>query len=295
MFDELGTVYMPDISASYYSNLLDAFPQDSVVNIIPYSPSGSALSAVQQSLQGTKTVFWPGVAATAYLTTQTGSTSNKNFQTGSLRFENINQSSIIYYNTTASYIFITGSTGDATTLTASTTWGNIMVENALYNSLLPDLYPNSQWYQIASTESFNNRAGFNSTNMLVLPSPYIVDTSAMIFSSSIPQFPDLVRIQNVSAGTYQYCAIKTSNISYLANDPSIKLSTPISSSYFGADGTINNITLLRLTPIADQLICNFAKALGNSGEGFILPNYPSPLFIKNFPEMVENFANKNLI
>ena len=303
MFDELGTIYTPDISASYYSNLLDAFPQNSSVNIIPYSPSGSALSTVQQSLQGIKTVFWPGVAATAYLTTQSGSTSNNNFQTGSLRFENLDQSGIILNNTTASYIFNTGS-GDATTLSASITWGGIMEFNAAYSSetflINPIEYPQNQYYQIASTESFNNRAGFNSTTMLVLPLPYVAETSPGIFySSPVPQFPDLVRVQNTSLKQYQYCAIESSTMyltPFLSPDSSsIKLSTPISSSYFGASGTINNITLLRLTPVADQLLCNFSKALGNSGEGFILPNYPSPLFIKNFPEMVENFANKNLI
>lgn len=295
MFDELGTVYTPDISASYYSNLLDAFPQDSLVNIIPYSPSGSALSSVQQSLQGIKTVFWPGVAATAYFTTQTGSTSNNNFQTASLRFENLDQSDIVTYNTTANYIFYTGSTGNATTLTSSINWGNIIVGNSLYDQF-PQL-PMSKYYQIASTESFNNRAGFSSTTMLVLPLPYVAETAPGIFySSSIPQFPDLVRVQNTSTKEYQYCAIENSTSTYTSPDSSsIKLSTPISASYFGASGTINNITLLRLTPVADQLLCNFAKALGNSGEGFILPNYPSPLFIKNFPEMVENFANKNLI
>ena len=295
MFDELGTVYTPDISASYYSNLLDAFPQNSLVNIIPYSPSGSALSAVQQSLQGIKTVFWPGVAATAYLTTQSGSTSNNNFQTASLRFENLDQSSIIIYDTTGDYIFYTGSTGNATTLTSSINWGNIIVGNSLYDQL-PQL-PMSKYYQIASTESFNNRAGFSSTNILVLPLPYVAETAPGIFySSSIPQFPDLVRVQNTSTKEYQYCAIESSTSTYTSPDSSsIKLSTPISASYFGASGTINNITFLRLTPVADQLLCNFAKVLGNSGEGFILPNYPSPLFIKNFPEMVENFANKNLI
>jgi hypothetical protein len=295
MFDELGTVYTPDISASYYSNLLDAFPQDSLVNIIPYSPSGSALSTVQQSLQGIKTVFWPGVAATAYFTTQTGSTSNNNFQTASLRFENLDQSDIVTYDTTANYIFYTGSTGNATTLTSSINWGNIIVGNSLYDQF-PQL-PMSKYYQIASTESLNNRAGFNSTTMLVLPLPYVAETAPGVFySSSIPQFPDLVRVQNTSTKEYQYCAIESSTSTYTSPDSSsIKLSTPISASYFGASGTINNITLLRLTPVADQLLCNFAKALGNSGEGFILPNYPSPLFIKNFPEMVENFANKNLI
>ena len=302
MFDELGTIYTPDISASYYSNLLDAFPQDSLVNIIPYSPSGSALSAVQQSLQGIKTVFWPGVTATAYLTTQSGSTSNNNFQTASLRFENLDQSGIILNNTTASYIFNTGS-GDATTLSASITWGGIMAINAAYSSetflINPIEYPQNQYYQIASTESFNNRAGFNSTTMLVLPLPYVAETSPGIFySSPVPQFPDLVRVQNTSLKQYQYCAIESSTMylnPFLSPDSSsIKLSTPISSSYFSG-GKINNITFLRLTPVADQLLCNFSKALGNSGEGFILPNYPSPLFIKNFPEMVENFANKNLI
>jgi hypothetical protein len=135
--------------------------------------------------------------------------------------------------------------------------------------------------------------------MIVLPLPYVAETSPGVFySSSVTPFPDLVRVQNTSSKEYQYCAIESSTMYldlYLAPDSSsIKLSTPISSSYFSG-GKINNITFLRLTPVADQLLCNFSKALGNSGEGFILPNYPSPLFIKNFPEMVENFANKNLI
>ena len=112
--------------------------------------------------------------------------------------------------------------------------------------------------------------------------------------SSLNIFPDLVRVQNISSNEYQYCAIEVARFDYGITTSSIQLSTPISSSYFNG-GKINNITLLRLTPVADQLLCNFAKVLGNSGEGFILPNYPSPLFIKNFPEMVENFANKNLI
>ena len=86
MFDAQGNVFLPDLSSSYYNDLLNAFPQNSQVNIIPYNEPGitQTYNSVQASIQGIQTVFWPGAYFNSYLTTQSGSTFNDDFITKSV-------------------------------------------------------------------------------------------------------------------------------------------------------------------------------------------------------------------
>ena len=58
MFDENGNVFVPDISSSYYYDLLYSFPANSYANVIPYNKDGSttAQNSVQASIQGIRQV-----------------------------------------------------------------------------------------------------------------------------------------------------------------------------------------------------------------------------------------------
>jgi len=296
MFDAQGNVFLPDVSSSYYNDLLNAFPQNSQVNVIPYNPQTgtSGNVQVQNSIQGIQTVFWPGCYFNSYLTTQSGSTSNNDFVTGSLRFQNIAQSNFVN-STPLNFIFTTAS-NDASTLIASADWGAIIgitLDGFVSSST------NFQYYQVPSTESNPNRAGFDFNTTLIVPSPWMfspeVGTDPFI-PGSFNIFPDLVRVQSISGDTvYEYYPIISASITFGGGNPSIKLVDNIGSNFITSQGRVNKITFLRLVPSPEKLYINVNKSAGESGPGFILPLYPTPELINNFSNIVKDLSERNLI
>jgi hypothetical protein len=296
MFDAQGNVFLPNLSSSYYNDLLNAFPQNSQVNVIPYNEPGTTqvYNSVQASIQGVQTVFWPGCYFNAYLTTQSGSTVNDDFVTTSLRFQNLSQNAITN-SSISNYIFTTAS-GDASTLIASSDWGAIMgitLDGYVSSSI------NFQYYQIESTESNPNRAGFDFTNTLIVPSPWVFSPDisvAPFITGSFNIFPDLIRVQNVSGDSeYQYYPITSGSIIFGSGVPSIKLNSNIASKYITSQGRVNKVTFLRLAPSPEKLYINVDKAAGASGPGFILPLYPTQQLINNLPDIIKDLSNRNLI
>jgi hypothetical protein len=60
-------------------------------------------------------------------------------------------------------------------------------------------------------------------------------------------------------------------------------------------GEVNKLTLLRRVPSPEKLYLNVNKTAGDSGPGFILPVNMTPKLSTNFPAIVENLSNKNLL
>ena len=302
MFDENGNVFTPDISSSYYYDLLYSFPANSYANVIPYNKDGSttAQNSVQASIQGIRQVFWPGVYFNAYLTSQSGSTVNNDFYYEILNTKN--QLGTLTNSYSPTYWFTTAS-GDTSTLLLSNTIRGVMYNNA---GALTD--PNlglwgeygkeGLFYQITGSDTYPNRRGFDETTLPILPSPYelIYDLSPpnLYFSGSFSPFPDIVRISDENDANYTYRTIEkvvlqASTTAYLT------LRGALSGDFIEANGRVNKVTLLRLVPAPEKLYLNVTKIGGDSGPGFILPANPSQKLIDNFPNIIDNLSSKNLI
>ena len=94
---------------------------------------------------------------------------------------------------------------------------------------------------------------------------------------------------------YQYYSIVSGSAIYGSAVPSIKLANNIDSKYITSQGRVNKITFLRLALSPEKLYVNVNKAAGESGPGFILPLYPTSELINNFPNIIKDLSEKNLI
>ena len=316
MFDAQGNVFLPDLSSPYYNDLLNAFPQNSQINVIPYNPltGNSANVQVQNSIQGTQTVFWPGAYFNSYLTSQSGSASQTNYQTASLRIGNLNDEvSDTFTLAPMSTFAFWATTQSADTLLLSPDLSQTI--NANYNSIITNInslpyipgqntvvdynfYNNASltYIQLTSTESNPNRAGFDSavTPITVSPYHYSDSSGSYNYTGSFSPYPDLIRIQDILTDEFIYIEVDHLN----AKDETtskIVLTSPIPSTYIGSEGRVNQFTLLRLTPAPEKLYVNVNKAAGESGPGFILPLYPTSELINNFPNIIKDLSEKNLI
>jgi len=316
MFDAQGNVFLPDLSSPYYNDLLNAFPQNSQINVIPYNPltGNSANVQVQNSIQGTQTVFWPGAYFNSYLTSQSGSISQTNYQTASLRIGNLNgEVSDIFTLAPMSTFAFWATTQSADTLLLSPDLSQTI--NTNYNSIITNInslpyipgqntvvdynfYNNASltYIQLTSTESNPNRAGFDSavTPITVSPYHYSDSSDSYNYTGSFSPYPDLIRIQDILTDEFIYIEVDHLN----AKDETtskIVLTSPIPSTYIGSEGRVNHFTLLRLTPAPEKLYVNVNKAAGESGPGFILPLYPTSELINNFPNIIKDLSEKNLI
>ena len=307
MFDQYGNVFEPNVSSSYYYDLLYAFEQNSQVNVIPYNPQNSntqALNPAQQSIQGIKTVFWPGVYFNAYLTTQSGSTVNNGFQSGSLLSENINQSNVNTFTlgeATFGYWFTTSSLIGGDTLLASpdlSALTSINFDNTV-NTLNTNKDSSLVYYQITGSTP-SNREGFDKTSIPIMSSPYIYNDDftppVNTFTGSFTTFPDLVRIQKTNDFTaeYEYYNIVHCSASY-GTTTQIKLDKTLDLGYATSNGRVNRITFLRLAPSPEKLYLNVNKVSGDTGPGFILPAYPSSQLTANLPDIIKLLSEKNLL
>jgi hypothetical protein len=302
MFDENGNVFTPDISSSYYYDLLYSFPANSYANVIPYNKDGSttAQNSVQASIQGIRQVFWPGVYFNAYLTSQSGSTVNDDFYYEILNTKN--QLGTLSNSYSPTYWFTTAS-GDTSTLLLNNTIRGVMYNNAgaLTNpndGFFAEYGKEGLYYQITGSDTYPNRRGFDETSLPILPSPYelIYDLSPpnQYFSGSFSPFPDIVRISDPNSATYTYrtvekLVLQASTTAYLT------LRGALSNDFVEANGRVNKVTLLRLVPAPEKLYLNVTKVGGDSGPGFILPANPSQKLIDNFPTIINDLSSKNLI
>jgi hypothetical protein len=306
MFDQYGNVFEPNISSSYYYDLLYAFEQNSLVNVIPYNPLSNTtqqnLNSAQQSIQGIQTVFWPGAYFNSYLTTQSGSTVNDGFVSGSLVMESLDQSNFNTFTSADPYFtywFTTSSTTGQDTLLASPDLGvmvGINFDNTV-NTLNNNKDNSIVYYQITGSTP-SNREGFDKTTTPIMSSPYIYNDGFTLpintFTGSFSMFPDLVRIQKNSSAEYRYYNILHCSSSYGATIQ-IKLDKNIGSGYATTNGRVNKITFLRLAPAPEKLYLNINKVGGGTGPGFILPGYPSTELTANFPDIIKTLSEKNLL
>ena len=309
MFDENGNVFTPNLSSSYYYDLLYSFEQNSQCNVIPYNKDGSttAQNSAQSSIQGIQTVFWPGVYFNAYLTSQSGSTANDDFLYTNLTLENQLQTDTITYTFSPPlnyYWFTTASGVSLDKILINSTisgrmWNNAGALTDPTNGLFGSYGKEGLYYQITSSGATYNRAGFDTTTIPILPSPYqmVYDLSPPdeYFSGSFSPFPDLVRISSNSDASFvyytlDYAEISGSSTSYL----NLQGAVP-SYGYAAAAGRLNEITLLRLVPAPEKLYLSVTKASGDSGPGFILPTNPSQKLRENFPDIIADLSSKNLI
>jgi len=307
MFDENGNVFTPNISSSYYYDLLYGFQKDSLANVIPYNKDGStkAQNSAQASIQGLNSVFWPGVYFSAYLTSQSGSTVNDDFNSAQLKIENQLQTIQQTYTSSPSfaYWFTTASGVSLDKLYINGTISGIMYNNAgAYTNeigVFPAFGKEGLYYQTTGSYVPQTRAGFDNTTIPILPSPYemVYNLSPpdLYFSGAFSPFPDLVRISSNSDANYIYRTVKYAEISGSGTGILNLNETIPSTGYAASSGRINEITLLRLVPAPEKLYLNVTKASGDSGPGFILPNNPSQKLRENFPNIIADLSSKNLI
>jgi hypothetical protein len=321
MFDELGNVFTPSLTSSYYGDLLDAFPTNTQVNVVPFNPKNPTTTinvAAQSSIQGIQTVFWPGVYFNSYLTSQSGSISSANYQTGSIRIGNLSDQTTDLFTlapaTAFSYWATTQSADPLTTLTFGSDLSQIFYDNldTIITNFNTQPYvpgqntvinynfyndPSITYIQLESTESNPNRAGFDQAITPIAVSPYYYNFDSYSYTGSFSPYPDWMRIQNITTNEFIY--IEVDHLDAISGVSSttakIILKSPVPSAYIESFGRINEFTLLRLTPSPEKLYLNIKKSVGYSGPGFILPQYPSTTFKTNLPSIIENLTNKNLI
>jgi len=319
LFDELGNVFSPNLSGSYYGDLLDAFPTNTSVVVTPYNTPNVVTPpdpVAQSSIQGVHSVFWPGVYVNSYLTSQSGSLADNGYVTSSIRYTNLDESNIYidnlgsisfpYWATTSSLygnntlLFpITLSTRFNLTMTSVlNAYSSTNVTGSTY--INPEWsyynYPNTTYRQLASTESSPNRTGFDSTitPFTVSPFEYNYATANLSYTGSFAPSPDIIRIQ--ATGSDDYINLEVSRyIQQSGGTGRIELRSDIPVGYVESDGRVNKYTLLRFTPAADKLYLNINKSGGSTGAGFILPLYPSTALSNNLPSIIENLSNKGLI
>ena len=315
MFDEFGNVFSPNVSSSYYGDLLSSFPVNSQVTVVPYdSPNASTpgLPSAQASIQGTRTVFLPGSYPNSYLTSQTGSIGLTSYQTGSARFQTLtgqDTSTLVfggggYWLTTSSLsgsdvlflsfeesILFNSSIGGVININSPEYQiGSNQVSNYNYNQK-----PSQTWIQLPSTESNPNRAGFDSAITPLTVSPFFMDSGSKSFTGSFASTPDIIRIQSTGSNNFINILVSYYTSSYTGTEGAIHLLSDIPSGYVQSNGRVNRFTLLRSTPAADRMYLDVEKTPGASGAGFILPIYPSKGLSDNLPLIIENLSNKGLI
>jgi hypothetical protein len=315
MFDEFGNVFTPNLSSSYYGDLLSSFPANSQVTVVPYdSPNAPTpgIPSAQASIQGTRTVFVPGSYVNSYLTSQTGSIGLASYTTSSARFQTLtgqdNQTLILnspgYWLTTSSLsgsdvlflnfqesILFNVSIGSVININSPEyQTGSNQVSNYNYNNK-----PSSTWIQLPSTESNPNRSGFDSAVSPLTVSPFFMNSGSKSFTGSFAPTPDIIRIQSTGSNDFVNILVSYYTSSYDGTEGAIHLQSDIPSEYIQSNGRVNRFTLLRSTPAAEKMYLNVEKSPGASGAGFILPIYPSTGLSANLPLIIENLSNKGLI
>jgi hypothetical protein len=315
MFDEFGNVFTPNLSSSYYGDLLSSFPANSQVTVVPYdSPNAPTpgVPSAQASIQGTRTVFTPGSYVNSYLTSQTGSIGLTSYQTSSVRFQTLTgqdtQTLILnspgYWLTTSSLsgsdvlflnfqesILFNVSIGSVININSPEYQiGSNQVSNYNYNNK-----PSSTWIQLPSTESNPNRSGFDSAVSPLTVSPFFMNSGSKSFTGSFAPTPDIIRIQSTGSNDFVNILVSYYTSSYDGTEGAIHLQSDIPSEYIQSNGRVNRFTLLRSTPAAEKMYLNVEKSPGASGAGFILPVYPSKGLSANLPLIIENLSNKGLI
>jgi hypothetical protein len=315
MFDEFGNVFTPNLSSSYYGDLLSSFPANSQVTVVPYdSPNAPTpgVPSAQASIQGTRTVFAPGSYINSYLTSQTGSIGLTSYQTSSARFQTLTgqdtQTLILnspgYWLTTSSLsgsdvlflnfqesILFNISIGSVININSPEYQiGSNQVSNYNYNNK-----PSSTWIQLPSTESNPNRSGFDSAVSPLTVSPFFMNSGSKSFTGSFAPTPDIIRIQSTGSNDFINILVSYYSSSYDGTEGAIHLQSDIPSEYIQSNGRVNRFTLLRSTPAAEKMYLNVEKTPGASGAGFILPIYPSKGLSANLPLIIENLSNKGLI
>jgi hypothetical protein len=314
MFDEFGNVFSPNLSSSYYGDLLSSFPANSQVTVVPYdSPNAPVpgIPSAQASIQGTRTVFAPGSYVNSYLTSQTGSIGLASYTTSSARLQTLTGQSTTTIQFAGAYWLTTSSLSGSDVLfflpTLSTLFntsigsvininspeyqiGSNQVSNYNYNNK-----PSSTYIQLPSTESNPNRSGFDSAVSPLTVSPFFMNSGSKSFTGSFAPTPDIIRIQSTGSNDFVNILVSYYSSSYDGTEGAIHLQSDIPSEYIQSNGRINRFTLLRSTPAAEKMYLNVEKTPGASGAGFILPIYPSKGLSANLPLIIENLSNKGLI
>jgi hypothetical protein len=315
MFDEFGNVFTPNVSSSYYGDLLSSFPVNSQVTVVPYdSPNAPTpgVPSAQASIQGTRTVFLPGSYPNSYLTSQTGSIGLTSYQTSSARFQtltgqdtstivfggagywlttsSLSGSDVLFLNFNESILFNTSIGSVININSPEYQIGSNQVSKYNYNQK-----PSSTWIQLPSTESNPNRAGFDSAVTPLTVSPFFMDSGSKSFTGSFASTPDIIRIQATGSNDFINILVSYYTSSYTGTEGAIHLQSDIPSEYIQSNGRVNRFTLLRSAPAADRIYLDVEKTPGASGAGFILPIYPSKGLSDNLPLIIENLSNKGLI
>jgi hypothetical protein len=108
---------------------------------------------------------------------------------------------------------------------------------------------------------------------------------------------DLLRVPTTSGSTstYQYFDIlECKGVTGFINGIVLNLKGELDAASI-VGGEVNKVTLLRRAPAPEKLYVNVNKTAGESGPGFILPVNMTPKLSTNFPAIVENLSNKNLL
>jgi hypothetical protein len=314
MFDEFGNVFTPNLSSSYYGDLLSSFPANSQVTVVPYDSPNAPVPGVpsaQASIQGTRTVFVPGSYVNSYLTSQTGSIGLASYQTSSARLQtltgqstttilfsgaywlttsSLSGSDVLFFLSTLSTLFNTSIGSVININSPEYQIGSNQVSNYNYNNK-----PSSTWIQLPSTESNPNRSGFDSAVSPLTVSPFFMNSGSKSFTGSFAPTPDIIRIQSTGSNDFVNILVSYYTSSYDGTEGAIHLQSDIPSEYIQSNGRVNRFTLLRSTPAAEKMYLNVEKSPGASGAGFILPVYPSKGLSANLPLIIENLSNKGLI
>jgi len=321
IFDENGNITTPNISSSFYGDLIEGFPAESSVSVIPYNTLGSTMTNdnVSDAIGGIQKVYVPGVYVNSYLTSQSGSAINGGYNTSSLylqTWDGNEETSQTLGNPLFPYWFTTQSFYGNTEMSPSTFIGQQSVStytaiinpsSTIYtqettNSVESLNYNNNSqfsWKQIPNSGSNPNRSGFDDTISPLTFSPFLFRSGAIPgsytwFTGSFSPYPDRIRIQATSSNDYFNTEIKQANFGYTMTGY-IQFKDPVPTQFIEANGRINELTFLRLTPDATLIYLDVAKPAGAAGPGFIMPQYPSQTLKDNFPSIIENLSNKGLI
>jgi len=259
MFDGEGNIYDPSLSGSYYDNFLFNFGKDNKVNVTLKDLS-FVLPTTVAAVVGEKNIHHPQSGIVSPLTTQTSSL----FISSSMTFDN----GII--STQINFPFFTTGSNSKSVLTASSTLSN--------NILIPNITSSIELHY--QTTTAGNRIGFSTYPDVLIPAGF-------------NQY-DIIRFNSGFVDYSQDYLIMSSSVS--ASLVVIFLNKEITGSTTSPTVNLNTFTSLRYLPSPNNIMLDIDKpALAVTGKGFILPQYPSPTFSKNLPNIIKDLTEKNQI